>query len=154
MSKTFKLQVVTPERQVFSDEVTEVVLPGGAGEFGALAAHMPLLSSLRPGRMIILKGQERELYFVSGGYAEVNPQSVTVLAESLEKANEIDPEAALKSKRHAEEMLAQRPQGLDPEPARPRLGRRPGRLEGLGEVKAFKKLTPLKITSKEKIQHE
>jgi F-type H+-transporting ATPase subunit epsilon len=139
MPKTFKLQVVTPERQVLSEEVTEVVLPGGAGEFGALAGHMPLLSSLRPGRMIILKGLERELYFVSGGYAEVNPQSVTVLAESLEKADEIDSEAALKSRKHAEEMLAQRPQGLDLEHARTALVRATARLEVLEEFRSAKK---------------
>src|SRR5581483_591954 len=70
--KTFKLQVVATDASSLSEEVSLVVLPGEVGEFGVMAGHMSLLSTLKPGTMRVVKGQNRELYFLAGGFVEVN----------------------------------------------------------------------------------
>src|SRR5258708_29841360 len=99
MSKNFKIQVVAPDHPAIAEEASLIVLPGEVGEFGVMAGHMSLLSTLKPGTMRIVKGQERELYFVAGGFAEVNASSVIVLAEEYVKAGEIDVEEAKKIKK-------------------------------------------------------
>ncbi len=102
MSKTFKLQVVAPDCAAVSEDATLVVLPGEMGEFGVMAGHVPFLSSLKPGVMRVVRDGERKLFFVAGGFAEVNASSVTVLAEAYERSEEIDVEAAQKAIEKAE----------------------------------------------------
>ncbi len=84
MAKTFKLQVVTPEKQHLNEDVTFVALPGLVGEFGVLPGHAPLLSALKKGVMKVEKDRESRTYRIGGGYAEVRGDSVIVLAETLE----------------------------------------------------------------------
>ncbi|MDQ0511227.1 F0F1 ATP synthase subunit epsilon [Ancylobacter amanitiformis] len=79
---TFPFELVSPERLVYSGQVTEVVVPGSEGEFGILAGHAPFVSTLKPGILTIKgDGAPRKL-FVRGGFAEANPQGLTVLAET------------------------------------------------------------------------
>jgi F-type H+-transporting ATPase subunit epsilon len=83
MAETFKFELVSPERLLVSGEVEQVLVPGSEGDFTMLARHAPLLTSLRPGLLeIVSSGTERRRYFVRGGFAEVGPQGLTVLAET------------------------------------------------------------------------
>lgn len=139
MSKTFKLQVVAPDHAVLAEEPTLVELPGEVGEFGVMAGHMSLLSTLRPGTLRIIKGSERELYFVAGGFAEVNPASVIVLAEEYVKAEEIDVEEAKKIKKQSEGILSEKKEGADLKAAQHALSRAEARLKAAEEFKTLKK---------------
>jgi F-type H+-transporting ATPase subunit epsilon len=137
--KTFKLQIVAPDSPAISEEVSLAVLPGEVGEFGVMAGHMSLLSALKPGPMHFIKGQERELYYLAGGFAEVNASGVIVLAEEYVKAGEIDVEETRKSKKQAEDLLAAKKEGTDLKAAHLALARAEARLKVAEEAKTFKK---------------
>ncbi|MEJ2428885.1 MAG: F0F1 ATP synthase subunit epsilon [Deltaproteobacteria bacterium] len=111
--KTVHLDVVTPEKTVVSDEVDIVMAPGYFGEFGALANHIPFLAQLQPGEVKYRKGGTLESVAVSGGYAEVLPTKVIVLATTAERAQEVDLERALAAKERAEQRLKERQEGID-----------------------------------------
>lgn len=99
------LEIVTPDRLVFSEHVDEVVLPGTEGYLGVLPGHAPLLTSLDTGRIAYKKGGRTGFLAVSGGFAEVLRDRVSVLAEICERAEEIDFDRACDEKRRAEERL-------------------------------------------------
>lgn len=105
MADKILFEIVTPERLVFSEEVDEVIVPGVQGEMGFLPGHLPLLSGLQIGQMA-LKKEGKEIHFaISGGYVEIHEDHVILLAETAERADEIDVERALASKAKAEEAL-------------------------------------------------
>lgn len=108
MAENIKLEVVTPEKYVVSEDVQLVMAPGTLGEFGVLRGHTPFLTSLKVGRLHYkdTSGQEREL-FVSGGFAEALPDRVTVLAESAERRSEIDLDRAKAALERAEKRMAE-----------------------------------------------
>ncbi len=89
--KTFQFELVSPERVLASEEASMVVVPGEAGDFGVLADHAPLLSSIRPGVVTVTSpdGSVRKI-FVAGGFADVNGKICSVLAEEAVNVNEID----------------------------------------------------------------
>ncbi len=90
-SKTFRFELVAPERILASEDVTMVVVPGGEGEFGVLADHAPVVSSLRPGVIAVQHPSgEMKHIFVSGGVADVTGALCTVLAEEAVNVNDID----------------------------------------------------------------
>ena len=91
MAENIRLEVVTPEKSVISEDAAIVMAPGSLGEFGVLAGHTPFLTTLKMGsiRYTDDRGQERYV-FVSGGFAEALPDKVTVLAESAERRKNID----------------------------------------------------------------
>jgi F-type H+-transporting ATPase subunit epsilon len=107
MAEKLFLEVVTPQKAVVSEEVEIVVAPGSEGEFGALKGHTTFLTSLKIGtlRYKDANGKERFL-FINGGFAEVLPDKVTILAESAERRKDIDVERAKKAKERAEQRLA------------------------------------------------
>ena len=86
---TFHFELTSPERLVFSGEVEHVVVPGSEGEFGVLAEHAPLIAMLRPGILTILGANERR-FVVRGGFAEVNPRGLTVLADFAAAVEDLD----------------------------------------------------------------
>ena len=139
MSKTFQFQVVAPDQPAITEEATTVILPGELGEFGVMAGHMSFLSTLKPGTLRVVKGQERDLYFIAGGFAEVNAKSVIVLAEEYQLAAEIDGTEAEKDKKQALEALAQKKDSADIASAKTLLARSEARLKALQEAKAAKK---------------
>ena len=104
--KHLRLGFVTPERAIVHDDVDEVELPGEEGYFGILPGHAPMLAALRTGEMWYRKGQERFYAFVDGGFAEVLPEQVSILAQVAERAEDIDAARAEASKRRAEERLS------------------------------------------------
>ena len=105
MSGKLLLEMVTPERLAFSEEVDEVVLPGVLGEFGILPGHVPFLSALQVGPVVVRKNTEVIYYAVRGGFVEVHEDHVIVLAETAERSDEIDVERVLASKARAEKLL-------------------------------------------------
>ena len=100
-----RLDIVTAERAVYSDEVDLVVVPGIEGELGILPHHAPLMTMLEPGEMRIRKGGEETYLAVSGGFLEVRPDRVIILADTAERAEEIDANRAEAARRRAEEQL-------------------------------------------------
>ena len=107
MAENIKFEVVTPEKLVVNENAQMVVAPGALGEFGILSGHTPFLSTLKTGiiRYTDEKGKDKYV-FVSGGFAEALPDKVTVLVESAEKMEDIDPERAKEAMKRAEERLA------------------------------------------------
>jgi len=114
MAPVIQLEIVTPDRIVVQEEVDIVVAPGADGEFGVLANHIPFLTSLNIGEMYYRKGNETQHLALNGGYAEVLPDKVTILAEAAEKARDIDVDRARRAKERAEERLRKaKSEGLD-----------------------------------------
>jgi len=105
MAEELLVEIVTPEEMVFSDTVEMVTVPGGDGDFGALIGHAPLLSTVKIGELNITKSNKKTYYAVGKGYAEVTAKKVTLLLESVERADEIDKERARKEKEAAESQL-------------------------------------------------
>ena len=103
---SIRLRFVTPERALVHEEVDEIQLPGEDGYFGVLPGHAPLLAVLRPGEIWFRKGNVKEYAFVDGGFAEVLPDTVSILAQVAERAGDIDLARAEAAKRRAEEKLA------------------------------------------------
>ena len=105
MAETLRLLLVTPERTLLDEEVDEVRAPGTVGEFGVLPNHITFLSSLQAGRLEYTRGNQSARLALSGGFAEVVDNVMTVLADSAELADEIDLEAARTALGEAEERL-------------------------------------------------
>jgi F-type H+-transporting ATPase subunit epsilon len=104
----FRLEVVTAERVVLSEDVDQVNVPGAEGRMGILARHEPLLTSLIPGELDIIRNGETTPFAISGGFMEVLPDRVTILADTAERADEIDEARAEAARRRAEELLRER----------------------------------------------
>ena len=107
MANTIHVDVVSAEEQIYSGEAEFVVLPGVVGELGIYPRHTPLLTQIKPGavRIKVPGTAEEELVFVQGGYLEVQPHLVTVLADTAIRAKDLDEKAALDAKRAAEEAM-------------------------------------------------
>src|ERR671916_531668 len=99
------LEIVTPERQVFSEQVDSVVCPGIEGELGILPNHAPLLTTLGVGELRIRRGGEEEFFAIAGGFLQVRPDKVVVMAETADMASEIDLQRAEEARREAERAL-------------------------------------------------
>ncbi len=115
MANLVQVDVVSAEGQIFSGQAEFVVLPGELGELGIYPRHTPLITRIRPGAVRLrLPGQAaEELVFVSGGILEVQPDSVTVLADSAVRGHDLDEAKALEAKRLAEEALHDRSVEID-----------------------------------------
>jgi F-type H+-transporting ATPase subunit epsilon len=110
---TTRLDIVTAERVVFSDDVDIVVAPGVEGQLGILPHHAPLMSMLLPGELQVKKGGEEFFLAIAGGFLEVRPDRIIVLADAAERVEEIDIARAEAAKRRAEERLKTHPPELD-----------------------------------------
>ncbi len=100
------LEIVTPERVVLSDEVDQINAPTTSGRVGILPRHAPLLTVLDVGEMTIIKAGVSTPYAISGGFMEVHSSRVTILADTVERADEVDEARAAASRQRAEEALA------------------------------------------------
>jgi F-type H+-transporting ATPase subunit epsilon len=103
-----KLDIVTAERIVYSEEIDAIVAPGAEGQLGILPHHAPLMTILQSGELVVRRGGEEDVMAISGGFLEVRPDRVIILADSAERAEEIDMERAEAAKKRAEERLAER----------------------------------------------
>lgn len=107
MAMTVHCDIVSAEQEIFSGLVEMVVAAGSEGDVGVAYGHAPLLTGLQPGPIRVIKQDgEEEVYYVSGGYLEVQPYHVTVLADTALRADDMDEAAALEAKKEAEQALA------------------------------------------------
>jgi len=100
-----QLEIVTPEKLAYEGEVDSVQLPGSEGELGVLPHHAPLISTLGAGELRLRKGGEEESFAIVGGFLQVLPNKVVVMAETADMASEIDLEKAQEARRQAEQAL-------------------------------------------------
>ncbi|WP_018294240.1 F0F1 ATP synthase subunit epsilon [Mariprofundus ferrooxydans] len=136
MSAKMSVLVATAEREVYRGECSFLVAPGAAGELGIMPKHTPLIAQLCAGELRITKGvDEIDEVFVSGGFVEVQPDMVTVLADSAERAIDIDEAQALEAERKAKEMLEGREGDADVALAQSQLAITVARLEWLKKKK-------------------
>ena len=137
----FKIDIVTAERIVYSEEVDAVVAPGIEGQLGILPHHAPLMTILQAGELVVRKGDEEETMAISGGFLEVRPDHVIVLADQAERAEEIDASRAEAARKRAEERLKDRKAtGLDATRAEAALRRALVRLSVADKLKRRRKL--------------
>jgi F-type H+-transporting ATPase subunit epsilon len=108
MAKTIHVDIVSAEASIFSGDADMVIAPGEAGELGILPEHMPLLTRIKPGTIRIRTGSEEEVIYVSGGLMEVQPDRVTVLADTSVRAHDLDEAKAMEAERLAKEALVNR----------------------------------------------
>ncbi len=114
MASTVFCSIVSAEEEIFSGQVEMVVATGTIGELGILPGHTPLLTGVRPGPVrLILEGGEEEIYFASGGYLEVQPTTIQILADTALRAEDLDEVAAQEAKNKAEQELADQKADLD-----------------------------------------
>lgn len=113
MAAKIAVLVATAEREVYRGEAEMLVAPGRAGELGILPKHSPLLAALMPGELRVTNGDEVDEVFISGGFMEVQPDMITVLADSAERAADLDEAEAAAVAREAEARLEHRNGDVD-----------------------------------------
>ncbi|NCT56813.1 MAG: F0F1 ATP synthase subunit epsilon [Legionella sp.] len=114
MAMTMHLDIVSAERAIFSGPVEMVIATGELGELGVVPGHAPLLTVLKPGEIrVTQQGGLQEIFYVSGGILEVQPNCVSVLADTVERADSLDEAVALEAKARAEEAMADKNSEID-----------------------------------------
>lgn len=107
------IEIVTPERKVYANEANLIIARGGDGDLGIMAGHTPLVTTLKISSLRVKTDQGEDVISVSGGFLEVKPEKVSVLAEAAELPEEIDVDRATRAKERAERRLADRTESLD-----------------------------------------
>ena len=138
MAKTLHVDIVSAEQQIFSGEASMVIAPGEGGELGILPEHMPLLTRIKPGTVRIqpAAGGEEEVIYVSGGMMEVQPDRVTVLADTSVRAHDLDEAKAMEAERLAKEALADRSGAIDHARAQAELAEAAAQLAAIRKLRA------------------
>jgi F-type H+-transporting ATPase subunit epsilon len=108
-----RLEIVTAEELIYSDEVDMVVAPGASGELGILPHHASLMTMIDPGELRIKKGEEELSLAISGGFLEVHKDKMIILADTAERAEDIDMAKASEAKKQALELLEAQPKDAD-----------------------------------------
>jgi F-type H+-transporting ATPase subunit epsilon len=135
MAMSVHLDIVSAQEQIFSGLAESVSATGLLGEIGIMPGHAPLLTQLKPGQVRVVKqGGEAEIFYISGGMLEVQPHQVTVLADTAQRADNLDEAAVLEAKKRAEEALANRDTDLDYSKAAAELAR------AIAQIRAIEKL--------------
>jgi F-type H+-transporting ATPase subunit epsilon len=135
MADTFNLEVATPERLVFREAATEAQIPCKNGYIGVLPGHAPLLSELGIGYASYMAGGRKSYFAIHGGFVEVLPDKVRVLAETVEKAEEIDVKRAEAAFRRAQQQLSEPHVEVDPALALSAMFRAQARLDTVAQVR-------------------
>jgi len=135
-TKTLHVDIVSAEQQIYSGEAQRLIAPGEAGELGILPEHIPLLTRVKPGVLRILpaEGGEEEIIYVSGGMMEVQPDRVTVLADTSVRAHDLDEAKAMEAERLAKEALSNRTGAMEVAKAQAELA------EAAAQIAAIRKL--------------
>ena len=136
MAMTIHCDIVSAEEEIFSGRVTMVSATGTIGELGILPGHAPLLTGIRPGPVrLTLDNGEEEVFFASGGYLEVQPGVVTILADTALRAEDIDEAAALEAQQAAERVLSEQTADVEFSSAAAALAEAMARHRTLAELK-------------------
>ena len=133
---TFRCDIVSAENEIFQGEATLVVATGEVGELGIAARHAPLITRLKPGKVVVTLPQGEQIDFaISGGILEVQPDVVTVLADTAIRADEIDEAAVRKAKEEAERVLAGRGEAMELAEAQTKLAETMAQLQALERLR-------------------
>lgn len=135
-TSTLRIDIVSAEKQIFSGEGRMVFITGEMGELGIAPGHSQLLTSLRPGHVrVIMKNDEEEVFFISGGMLEVQPYVVSVLADTAIRADDIDEASAIAAKEQAEKSLAGKVAKMDVARATAELAELTAQLNAIHQLK-------------------
>ena len=136
MSQTIRCDIVSAAAEIFSGDATMVVATGELGELGITPRHAPLITRLKPGHVDVLQANgERLQFYVSGGILEVQPQVVTVLADTAVRAADLDETAAQRAKKEAEDALANRSDAIEIFEAQAKLAEAMAQLQALERLR-------------------
>lgn len=136
MAMTIQCDIVSAEREIFSGLVEMVITTGSLGEVGVAYGHAPLLTGIKPGPVRLIKqGGAEEIYFVSGGFLEVQPYHVTVLADTALRADDMDEAAALEAQQLAQQQLSEQSNQIDFQRAAAQLAEAAAQLRTLQVIK-------------------
>lgn len=136
ITEIIQLDIVSAEQALFSAEVLAVFATGEMGELGIFPGHTPLLTKLSPGEIrAVMPNQEVEIFYVSGGMLEVQPNQVTVLSDTAIRAGDLDEEAALAARRQAEDAIANREAGFEYSKAATELAQAVAQLRALQKLR-------------------
>ena len=115
MAMTMHVDVVSAEAEIFSGPATMLFAPGVMGDLGIMPRHAPLLTRIKPGevRIVTAQGEDELVLYVSGGMLEIQPEAVTILADTAQRASDIDEAAALEAKERAEKLLSDQKDDID-----------------------------------------
>ena len=140
MAATFHCDIVSAEEEIFSGKALQISLTGTIGELGILPGHAPLLTGIRPGPVrLSLEDCEEEVFFASGGFLEVQPGVVTILADTALRAEDIDEAAALEAQQEAERALAEQAAEIEFSAATAMLAEATARQRTLAELRKRKR---------------
>ena len=131
---TIKINIVSSSEEIYSGEATMVYATGTLGELGIAPGHTPLLTGLAPGPVRVENGSEEEAFFCSGGFIEVQPDLVTILSDTAERADGLDEAEAIKAKESAEQDLANKDAALDYAKAASQLAEAVARLKNYSKI--------------------
>ncbi|WP_045764771.1 F0F1 ATP synthase subunit epsilon [Xanthomonas albilineans] len=133
---TIRCDIVSAENEIYHGEATLVVVTGELGELGIAPKHAPLITRLKPGKVVVTTASGEQLDFaISGGILEVQPQVVTVLADTAIRAQDIDEASVRKAKEEAERLLAGRGEGIDVAEAQAKLAQVTAQLQALERLR-------------------
>jgi F-type H+-transporting ATPase subunit epsilon len=137
MTHTIRVDIVSAEAEIYSGEATMVVATGELGELGITPRHAPLITRLKPGKVVVTEasGEKVDISITGGGILEVQPQVVTVLADSAIRSADIDEAAAIEAKRQAEEALANRTDAMEIAEAQAKLAQAITQLQALERLR-------------------
>ena len=132
---TIKINIVSSSEEIYSGEATMVYATGSLGELGIAPGHTPLLTGLAPGPVRVENGSEEDAFFCSGGFLEIQPDLVTVLSDTAERADNLDDSEAIKAKEAAEQNLANQDATLDYAKAASQLAEAVARLKTIQKLR-------------------
>ena len=132
---TIKISIVSSSEEIYSGEATMVFATGSLGELGIAPGHTPLLTGLAPGPVRVQNGSNEETFFCSGGFVEVQPNIVTILSDTAERADSLDESEAIKAKESAEQDLADQQSSIDYTKAAAQLAEAVARLKTIQKLR-------------------
>ena len=135
VTPTLRLDIVSAEQAIFSGEVERVLVTGQMGDLGIFPGHLPLITAIKPGEILaLLPSKDEEVFYVNGGMLEVQPYIVTILADTIIRAADIDEAAAIQAKQIAEQKLASKEKEVNFAKASVELA------EAMAQIRAIQKL--------------
>lgn len=136
MTTTIRCDIVSAEKEIFQGAATLVVATGELGELGIAPRHAPLITRIKPGKVVVtLPSGEKLDFYVSGGILEVQPQVVTVLADTVVRADDLDEAVVKKAKEEAERLIANRSEAMDLAEAQAKLAEAMAQLQALERLR-------------------
>ena len=136
MTHTIRVDIVSAEAEIYHGDAVMVVATGELGELGITPRHAPLITRLKPGHVdVVLAGGERQQFYISGGILEVQPQAITVLADTAARAADLDEASAQRAKKEAEDALANRTDAVEVAEAQAKLAQALAQLQALERMR-------------------